>query len=549
MRFFYLFNLTAAIFSLFLAATLQAQESPSYWQQLGQAGVAKAQAARKQRALVPTKARNLILFVGDGMGVSTVVAARIFDGQRRHQTGEENLLAFERFPYTAVAKVYNTDQQTPDSAGTMTAIMTGVKTRAGVLSIDSRSARGNCASSKDKWLPTLIEQAEQRGAATGIVSTARVTHATPAAAYAHAPERDWESDADMPEEALQAGCKDIATQFIHFAHGDGIEVLLGGGRDRFLPKRVSDPEYRKKRGKRKDKRNLIKEWLGDDDASHYVWNIHQFKAISPLKTQRLLGLFEPSHMQFEADRAKDAAGEPSLAEMTKKAIRILSRRNNYVLIVEAGRIDHGHHVGNAYRALSDTVALSRAVEVAVGETKATDTLIVVTADHSHPLTISGYSVRGNPILGKARGLDGEQPAQALSLDGQSRPYTTLTYANGPGWQGASGEQPIGAKQFSHLPERFGDAPPARVDLTNIDTTATDYMQESHIPLTFSTHSGEDVLVYAQGPGADLFHGVIEQSQIYWLMRASLGIFSEEPTSGKLSSFNRVADGKANRQGR
>ncbi len=99
-----------------------------------------------------TRAKNIILFVGDGMGVSTVTAARILEGQLRGESGEENLLSFDRFPNVALSKTYNTNQQTPDSAGSMSAIMTGEKTRAGVISVNQYSRRTDCRSSQGKSL-------------------------------------------------------------------------------------------------------------------------------------------------------------------------------------------------------------------------------------------------------------------------------------------------------------------------------------------------------------------------------------------------------------
>ena len=505
------------------AAELSRQSTPEYWRALGERETKKAIAEGGEQR----QARNLILFLGDGMGVSTVTAARIYAGQKEGRAGEENSLAFETFPHTALVKTYNIDQQTPDSAGTMTAIITGVKTRAGVLSVDGRARRGDCESAQDRYLPTLLEEAETAGMATGLVSTARITHATPAAAYAHTPERNWESDADIPEQD-RAVCVDIARQLVEFGYGDGIEVILGGGRRTFLPSYLADLEHPSKRGARKDRRNLIDEWLGDDRSAAYVWNQKAFNRISPLRTQRLLGLFEPSHMQFEADRAQDPGGEPSLAEMTAKAIAILKRRGQgYLLIVEAGRIDHAHHAANAHRALEDTVALSDAVAEAMATTGG-ETLIVVTADHSHTLTIGGYSVRGNDILGKVRMLDrAGQPKETPDLDGQAQPYTTLAYANGPGWRGATNSQPAGVKTFPHLPHTFDHEPTPRADLTDVDTHAKNYLQEGAIPLPLETHAGEDVVVYAKGPGAVWFHGVIEQSQIYWLMKAALKLHQRE----------------------
>ena len=115
--------------------------------------------------------RGVILFVGDGMGISTVTAARILDGQNRGQPGEENYLAFEKFPNVALVKTYNVDAQVSDSAGTMTALVTGHKARAGVLSVAPAVARGDCAGAQGQALTTLLEEAEQRGAYRALTDT------------------------------------------------------------------------------------------------------------------------------------------------------------------------------------------------------------------------------------------------------------------------------------------------------------------------------------------------------------------------------------------
>ena len=175
-------------------------------------------------------------------------------------------------------------------------------------------------------------------------------------------------------------------------------MVLGGGRAQFMPVTTPDPEYPARHGSRQDGRSLIDEWLAAQPGSAYVWNRQQFDAIEPATTRHLLGLFEPSDMQYETDRR--AGDEPSLAEMTAKAIGILrNNRKGFYLMVEGGRIDHAHHAGNAYRALTDTLALADAVRTAQQLTDPRDTLIIVTADHSHVFTLAGYAKRGNPILG------------------------------------------------------------------------------------------------------------------------------------------------------
>ena len=302
-----------------------------------------------------------------------------------------------------------------------------MKTRNGVIGVGPEVAENDCGASKRYELPSLFGLAQEQGRATGVISTARITHATPAAAYARTPRRDWEVDGDLPASARSEGCIDIARQLIEGEVGSRLDLVLGGGRANFLPKGTSDPEYSDQRGKRTDGRDLVAYWRKRNPQGAYVWNISQFATADLARTPRMLGLFEPDHMQYEADRSAGAAGEPSLEEMTRSAITMLgSRDKGYVLLIEAGRIDHAHHAGNARRALEDTIALDKAVAAALEMTGSTDTLVVVTADHSHTFAISGYPGRGNPILGAAAFAG--RPLKAR--DGKG--YTTLGYANGPG---------------------------------------------------------------------------------------------------------------------
>jgi len=187
-------------------------ESPGQWFEDGQ----KAVEAAKRLKPVNRRAKNVILFIGDGMGVSTVTAARILEGQMKGGTGEENLLSFERLPYVALSKTYNTNQQVPDSAGAMTAMVTGVKTKAGLIAVNQNVIRGDYTTVSGNELTTILEIAEKAGMSTGVVTTTRITHATPAATYAHSPERNWEDDHDLPADAKAADFPDIARQLIEF---------------------------------------------------------------------------------------------------------------------------------------------------------------------------------------------------------------------------------------------------------------------------------------------------------------------------------------------
>lgn len=485
-------------------------ETPEWWYLAGAAEAAGRGAMRG-------RAKNVILFVGDGMSLTTVSAARILEGQRRGEPGEENLLSWERFPHTALSKTYNTDSQTPDSAGTMTAMAAGVKTRMGVLGIGQSAQRGDCAAALRTPLLSLWELAEAGGLATGVVTTTRLTHATPAATFTRSPNRNWENDQELPAEAAEAGCIDIARQMIETDYGDGPEVLLGGGRGNFMPVTERDPEYDDRVGLRLDGRDLVAEWKRRRPDGAYVWNAAQFAA-APTDAP-LLGLFEPSHMQYEHDRAQDRGGEPSLAEMTRAAIQRLQRApQGYVLLIEGGRIDHAHHGGNAHRALVDTIALSEAVATANAMTSADDTLILVTADHSHTLTFAGYPVRGNAILGKVRGSSGEgNNPEGYATDATGLTYTTLGYINGPGHVGATDQQPEGPKSFQFEISGYRQAENGRPNLREVDTEHPDYLQEAMIPLSSETHGGDDVGIWARGPGADAVRGTVEQNTIFHIL--------------------------------
>lgn len=487
------------------------------WYSDAQTKLSATQQANNEAVTESGKAKNVILFVGDGMGISTVTAARILAGQLEGGMGEDYQLSFETMPYSGFVKTYNVDAQTPDSAGTMTAMVSGVKTDVGVIGVDEDIERGVCSTVAGNELVTSLELAEIAGKATGLISTARITHATPAATYAKSADRNWEDNSDMP--AGSDACEDIASQLVNFEANlearfagidvDGIDVVMGGGRRHFLPKDAaanSSDAISAVEGDRTDGRNLVTEWQATYPNGNYVMDQTGFDAISDDAT-KVFGLFNESHMQYEADRANDVAGEPSLSQMTEKAINVLNNNENgFFLSVEAGRIDHAHHAGNAYNALNDTIEFAKAVKAAMDSTNPEETLIVVTADHSHVFTIAGYPKRGNPILGKVVAVGQTEP----SLAADDMPYTTVGYTNGLGYRDLGDETNADASYLA--------APvTGRVDLTNVDTTTPGFHQESLVPLSSETHAGEDVGVYAMGPGAHLVTGTNEQSFLFHVM--------------------------------
>ncbi|MFM5519930.1 alkaline phosphatase [Aeromonas jandaei] len=432
-------------------------------------------------------ARNVIFFLGDGMGLNTLTAARIYG------VGEEGSLTIDTLPETAFIKTFSHDSQVTDSAPSMSAYMTGVKSNNGVISMDSDATQeSNCSKSAGKPATTLLELAKAAGRGTGVVTTTRVTHATPAATYAHLCNRDLEAD--------------IAAQLVPGGAGynsalkEGVDVVLGGGSSFFLPK--AD------KGKREDGRNLISEMKAK--GYQFAGNLDELNKAEAGKP--LLGLFGASHMKYDLDRP---ASEPSLAQMTLAAIKLLKeKKQGYFLMVEGGRIDHALHDTNAKRALQDTLAFDNAIKATLDEVKKTDpelknTLIVVTADHDHTLVLNGYAKRtgkttaDNPgVLGLVKNYETGEP----SKDADGMPYTIIGFGNG----------------YNRV-----DGPRSSVAaLDDATVSANDYHQEVVVKvgeIGNETHGGTDVFLGAVGRGAESFHGSLDNTAVFGKVKAAAGL--------------------------
>jgi alkaline phosphatase len=161
-------------------------------------------------------AKNLIMLIGDGMGITTVTAGRILKGQKQKRNGEEEITHMESLDHAAYSKTYNIDAQTADSAGTATAYLSGVKTRIGVVGLDGKTIYGDCKSSKFSKIESIAKWAHDAGKSVGIVTTTRITHASPSAVYAHSASRDWETydGKNFNKGHFDDGCRDIASQLI-----------------------------------------------------------------------------------------------------------------------------------------------------------------------------------------------------------------------------------------------------------------------------------------------------------------------------------------------
>ncbi|KAK7068956.1 hypothetical protein SK128_016412 [Halocaridina rubra] len=431
------------------------------------------------------QAKNIIFFLGDGMSISTVTAARFHKG---YQTGnyEHETLVWEEFPHVALSKPYTTNGQVADSASSATAYLCGVKANTYTVGVDSNVLEGNCSAQLNTayHTPSIAQWFQDAGLSTGVVTNARITHATPAGAYAHAANRDWEDDSDI----FYGGedptiCDDIAEQLIYGETGKNFKVILGGGRRHFIDGNIIDVEEGRG-GYRLDGKDLITEWINgkatEGVSASYVWNRDDFLAVDTANTEYLLGLFAFSHMDYVLER--DPAMDPTLPEMTRVAIEMLKKdTKGYFLLVEGGRIDHASHSNVARKALSETLELDEAVQMALSLTDPNDTLILVTADHAHSLTVNGYPDRQSDILGLGDVSD---------VDGL--PLTTILYGNGPGYQ---------------------CTPTGRPDPSLSDLEDINYKQQAAVPFDSSHHTGEEVGIWVTGPHSHLFTGVYEQNYI------------------------------------
>lgn len=462
------------------------------------------------KGVPPSASKNLILFIGNGYGIVPMTATRIY------ANGERGELAIDRLPETALVRTASRNAQSADSAAAMTAYMTGVRVDNEVLSqtADTRpydddghpqSTHGEttCPTvGNGKRVPTLLELAKASGRATGIVTTARVTQAITAASYAHLCQRDGENA--------------IAAQLVpggpgaNSRLGEGVDVILGGGWQNFLPK--DDP-----RGSvRADTRDLFAELRAKGYA--VIGRQNELAALTQPGAQpvgKLLGLFNRSQMGFDVDRSTTT--EPSLAEMTGRAIDLLQHNTTgYLLIVEGGRIGDALDASLARKALHDGRAFDDAITVALEKLRALDpdlrnSTLVVTANHDHTLVMNGdaalveRTVDARPgVLGVLRGY--AEPTQP-AVDASGRPFTTLVFA--------TGEKRVKGPR---------SAAPALSDLVLGDKNSR---YESAIELRAvdlrEASGGADVLLAAIGANVTRFHGTIDNTQVFTLMREAMGL--------------------------
>ncbi|XP_051165569.1 alkaline phosphatase-like [Leptopilina boulardi] len=488
-------NLCIKILIILLSISIvKTKEDAKHWHRLAEQELHDSLAYKWNT----NNAKNVIIFIGDGMSGNTITASRIFN------SNETSYLSWEKFPHIGLLKTYNTNKQVPDSASTATALFSGVKTNFKVVGVDVNVPLADCEASLNTefHLKSIISWAQEVGKYTGFVTTTRVTHATPAPLYAHCADRNWECEAKKPPNAEK--CQDIAMQLIENEPGKNIKVIMGGGRQMlqsFVNGTITDP-IDKWACYSKDGRDLIEKWKKDKKSRNFnfkvVENNEQLSQVDYENTEFLLGIFANGHIPMDWKRDKGPKGQPSLEEMTIAAIKVLKKADKgFLLVVEGGLIDFAHHRGHAAQALQETVRLSEAIDATLKLINIEETLVIVTSDHTHSMSFSGYSDRGSSILGIA---------QKSKYD--NRNFTTLTYSTG------------GPNNMGYTIE---NGKIVRINPSLNDTTDYNYSQQAAIITDEAQHGGADVAVYAKGPQAHLFHSTHEQNFVAHVIGYALKI--------------------------
>lgn len=449
-------------------------------------------------ATPPPVARNVILFVADGLSNAHQVAARTLSkGIRQGRYGGE--LAIDDMPHMALVSTSGTDSIITDSANSASAYTTGHKSCTSALGVYCARNKGAEGHPQVEAIASIARRVGKK--AIGVVTNTEIQDATPASMVAHVrSRRDYDTITEMLFEAAP-------------------EVILGGGSLGFLPQPV---------GRRRDNANYLVKF---ESAGYRVaaTGDEMLAAARSSETKRLLGLFHPQNLDGALDRlilkkgtVKRYPAQPDLVDEVDAALSVLERsEDGFVLMVESGLIDKYSHMLDWERAVYDTIMLDNAVARAKAwAAPRNDTLIVVVADHTHPVSIIGTYDDARP---------GETLREKLGV------YQAAGYPNYPA-PDANGYPPSVdvsrrlALVFSAYPDSCDAGRPFLANPNKPGDEAVCGLPGSakrigNLPLktTSGVHSAEDVVLTATGPGAEMFHGRIDNTRVFRVMATALGL--------------------------
>uniref|UniRef100_A0A0K0FMV6 alkaline phosphatase n=1 Tax=Strongyloides venezuelensis TaxID=75913 RepID=A0A0K0FMV6_STRVS len=456
-RFFTILLLFISFYNCF--SQLKEEHDYSFWKSLSKEFLENKISYLKSLGVQITKnskPKNVILFIGDGMGTTITTVSRIFKNQNiSAETGkpifDQTPLSFEKFQTSGMVRTHSLDLHVGTSAAGALAMTTGQKSKSGLLNIKPISDLNTCkVKEEEKQYNSLVFEALKNKIKVGLVTTTRVSHATPAALYAFSKSRFHETDYLFETDEQRNNCDDIAKQIVDYP-ANQFSVIFGGG------------QY------------------------------------------------------FETKDELDKETQPTLEEMTESAIKLLSKDNDngYFLMVEGGLIDVSAHENKGYVAFSETREFDKAIAKAHQLTKeitlksnkynVEDTLIIVTADHSHPLNFNGFPTRKKSVLG-ANMADFSKIV--VPLDNKTMP--NLMFTSGQGFN----------TMFSKDPNTGAYI---RNNLTDEDFRDPNFLVPSCILSKYGVHGGEDVSSFSTGPLSYIFSGNYDNTQIAYNIKYALCI--------------------------
>ena len=458
-------------------------------------------------------AKNVILFIGDGFSIAHRTAARLLS--KGVESGKiKGKLAVDEMPYMALLSTQGTDSIITDSANAAHAYTTGHKSCVNALGVYCSRAANSLDHPK---VETLTSLAKRRGMAVGAVTNSEVEDATPAAMVAHTRRR--------------SDYNDIVKMF----YDSKIDVLMGGGSLNFLPK--STPG-----SKRADEEDYIAKFRADGYALATTRS-DMLAAADAATTTRLLGLYNTGNVDGALDLKFLKKGsvakfpdQPDLVEEMQAAIKILSRnRNGFVLMVESARIDKYSHSMDAERAIYDTIMLDNAVRAASAwaKTQGNDTLILVTADHSHPVSVIGTvddnapgdEMRNKVGIYEGAGFPDYRPnseGYPVSVDVPRRlrfvfgAYPDYYDTFRPFLDGEFVPAIKNGEGVAIANEKYRDVPGAVLRAGNLPNQGPRAANQG-------VHSGDDVILTAMGPGAEKVRGQMENTDLFRIIAEALSL--------------------------
>jgi len=453
-------------------------------------------------------AKNVVFFLGDGMGTAAITGARLLS-KGMTQGKYRGLLAMDTMDNRGLVGTSGADSIATDSANSMSAYMCGHKSSVNAMGVYESSESAHDRHPKVETMAELVKRT--RGMSVGIVSTAEVQDATPAAVFGHTRQR-----------AEYLAIMDQALDPVRRP-----DVLMGGGLASLLPKSEEG-------SRRDDDRDLVEEF----QAEGYLFasTRSELAKVTEESPDRLLGLFHNRNLNVYLDREQvrdpgvlgDWDDQPTLMEMTSAALRVLEKNDEgFFLMVEAASIDKMEHPLDGPRAVYDTIELDQTLRL-VREWAADrdDTLIVVTADHNHAMSIAGtHDVRdgagrdGNGVYGDA-GFPTYVDSDGNGFPDDPNPDVQLFF----GWS----NHPDHTDDFQHN-STFLD--PAVIDdqtgraVPNPKRDPDAELQLGNLPVTSTTcvHTVEDVSIFASGPGSQRFNAFLDNTEVFHRMVDALGI--------------------------